>query len=587
MARTPAVWKEEILHLIGQAEHRLEEERALLGRMLERVRGLLAALSQARPLAERTRPAQTLTALEKQLVGLGTSPWTIASHLAALAKVLDPVELEVARIAQQERELEVELESIRQKAQIFLSDLQKEALSDDPARVVAARLTVPRVGLLVNQTGQVVWSSLGDVGEGCFRIMDALNQEVLRHGKLREDVAMRVRAAEEAGKLAIQACGTFQSALQDKPKWPLKVIKELLQRAQERLVQVQELAGTPLPDVLALEPEAWLEALARVTQVREQAGKDALVRTQELREALEGLYKAWDRAIYEAQALQDEANRLYKALAPGKHEFPHPLIVDRANLLRDELAALLKRLQALLAGSDPDVVVQQVRSEVQDLKQAMEGFERASGMIREEAIRTLRKLQGKVTWLYDTNKKALANEDYAERFDDQGILIMAAQTAESLMPWDLGGMDELRQLIAPVEPHILALGGQEAQEEETDLIIQPLQFINDAVRLQVEAAVEWGAMRPNIAGYILGDRNGGGNWTADPRFAGRPIPNTGLHQHLNGGSNGISFYYQRTNDNVITPIVYDYATGRGTGSRPNDYQWMRSGEHGGPSTRTP
>lgn len=67
----------------------------------------------------------------------------------------------------------------------------------------------------------------------------------------------------------------------------------------------------------------------------------------------------------------------------------------------------------------------------------------------------------------------------------------------------------------------------------------------------------------------LNDRHGGANF---------PI-NKPMHEHLDGGKGGMSFYYKEEVNGTITPIVYDYAKDR----EGNSYKWINGDLSSAPS----
>ncbi len=56
------------------------------------------------------------------------------------------------------------------------------------------------------------------------------------------------------------------------------------------------------------------------------------------------------------------------------------------------------------------------------------------------------------------------------------------------------------------------------------------------------------------------------------------LENKPLHQHLDGGSKGMAFYYRKEENGSITPVVYDFAANR----NGNKYQWADGGQLSGP-----
>ncbi len=53
----------------------------------------------------------------------------------------------------------------------------------------------------------------------------------------------------------------------------------------------------------------------------------------------------------------------------------------------------------------------------------------------------------------------------------------------------------------------------------------------------------------------------------------RPVLDTPLHTHNDGGSGGISFVYRKEADNTVTPVVFDIALKR----NDNIYAWKSGG----------
>lgn len=253
------------------------------------------------------------------------------------------------------------------------------------------------------------------------------------------------------------------------------------------------------------------------------------------------------------------------------------------------LAGELKGTSVQIEAEDKESVNQKIAksaelNEMEDRIILIEGLiEKYNGKLNDlkvpildEIEKRLDTLKAKITTYQRAaiEEKAAASEDLSlVRFKDcvdRNALYNISESYEILV----SRRDELGEVINTIDGKIteIAQDIEENQEVQTlaEWVLNKILYKGAGVSEKtICSTTEGEEYLEKLVNGQLNDRHGGGTI----------VLNKPLHQHLNDGDSGMSFYYKKEENGTITPIVYDYAKDRSG----NKYNWKNGKQSSGPS----